>query len=110
MQNLFTREVYEDITTIGGHSVVKCYLSLPLSHSLKWYAARMFFFGLALLIAARPDLDNPGCYRDGLWDSIRGICEVISLVFFVYKLVNEVLLIKRLADCIISIYYTYTHI
>ena len=48
----------------------------------------MLFFGLALLIAARPDLDNPGCYRDG-WDYFRGVCEGISLLFFLFKIVDE---------------------
>ena len=48
----------------------------------------MLFFGLALLIAARPDLDNPGCYRDG-WDYFRGICEGISILFFLFKIGDE---------------------
>ena len=50
----------------------------------------MLFFGLALLIAARPDLDNPGCYRDG-WDYFRGICEGISILFFLFKIGDEIL-------------------
>ena len=49
----------------------------------------MLFFGLALLIAARPDLDNPGCYKDG-WDYFRGVCEGISLIFFLFKLGDEI--------------------
>ena len=49
------------------------------------YAVRMLFFGLSLLIAARPDLDNPGCYRDG-WDYFRGVCEGISIILFLVKL------------------------
>ena len=53
------------------------------------YAVRMLFFGLALLIAARPDLDNPGCYRDG-WDYFRGVCEGISIIFFLFKLGDEI--------------------
>ena len=53
------------------------------------YSLRMLFFGLALLIAARPDLDNPGCYRDG-WDYFRGVCEAISLLFFLSKIYDEV--------------------
>ena len=61
-----------------------------LSRSSVVYAVRMLFFGLALLIAARPDLDNPGCYRDG-WDYFRGICEAISLMFFLFNLVSEIL-------------------
>ena len=60
------------------------------SRSAVVYAVRMLFFGLALLIAARPDLDNPGCYRDG-WDYFRGICEGISIAFFLFNLVNEIL-------------------
>ena len=49
----------------------------------------MLFFGLALLIAARPDLDNPGCYRDG-WDYFRGVCEGISIILFLVKLADEI--------------------
>ena len=49
----------------------------------------MLFFGLALLIAARPNLDNPGCYRDG-WDYFRGVCEGISILFFLHQLVDEI--------------------
>ena len=53
------------------------------------YAVRMLFFGLALLIAARPDLDNPGCYRDG-WDYFRAVCEVISLLCFFVMVATEI--------------------
>ena len=67
--------------------IVTC--SCPLSFSFMVYAVRMLFFGLALLIAARPDLDNPGCYRDG-WDYFRGICEGISIIFFLFKLGDEI--------------------
>ena len=66
----------------------------PLRVSLALYAVRMLFFGLALLIAARPDLDNPGCYRDG-WDYFRGICEGISIIFFVYKIIDEIVEMLR---------------
>jgi len=62
---------------------------LYCSLSLMVYAVRMLFFGLALLIAARPDLDNPGCYRDG-WDYFRGICEGISILLFFFKLGDEI--------------------
>ena len=48
---------------------------------LMLYAVQMLFLGLALLIAARPGLDNPGCYRDG-WDLFRGICEGMAFVIF----------------------------
>ena len=58
------------------------------------YAFRMLFFGLALLIAARPDLDNPGCYRDG-WDYFRGVCEGISLLCFFCTGVTEILEMVR---------------
>ena len=64
-------------------------LACPFSLSLLLYAVRMLFFGLALLIAARPDLDNPGCYRDG-WDYFRGICEGISMILFGFKLYDEI--------------------
>ena len=67
--------------------IVTC--SCPLSFSFMVYAVRMLFFGLALLIAARPDLDNPGCYRDG-WDYFRGVCEGISIIFFLFKLGDEI--------------------
>ena len=43
------------------------------------YAVRMLFFGLALLIAAQPDLDNPGCYRNGSSLSVRLLCGVPPL-------------------------------
>ena len=49
------------------------------------YVVRMLFLGLALLIAARPGLDNPGCYRDG-WDFFRGICEGITFVLILWAL------------------------
>ena len=63
------------------------------------YAVRMLFFALALLIAARPDLDNPGCYRDG-WDYFRGICEGISILFFLFKCGDEILeMIRYVAAC-----------
>ena len=54
------------------------------------YAVQMLFFGLALLIAARPGLDNPGCYRDG-WDFFRGICEGMALVLFLGELFIAIL-------------------
>ena len=76
-----------------------------LSRSSVVYAVRMLFFGLALLIAARPDLDNPGCYRDG-WDYFRAICEAISLVFFLFNLVSEILEMIRymwLHSCTLSV-------
>ena len=51
------------------------------------------------LIAARPDLDNPGCYRDG-WDYFRGICEGISVGFFIFSLVNEILeMLRYVTEC-----------
>ena len=59
------------------------------------YAVRMMLFGVALLIAARPDLDNPGCYRDG-WDYFRAICEVITILLFLFKIGREVGKIIRL--------------
>ena len=73
---------------------------LAHSYSLSFvvYVLRMLFFGLALLIAARPDLDNPGCYRNG-WDIARGICEGISLLFFLTKIYDEISEIIRLAVC-----------
>ena len=71
-------------------SVEKSSHVLAHSYSLSFvvYVLRMLFFGLALLIAARPDLDNPGCYRVG-WDYFRGVCEGISLLFFLFKIVDE---------------------
>ena len=59
------------------------------------YALCMLFFGLALLVAARPNLDNPGCYRDG-WDITRGVCEGISLLFSLYMIFEEISHIIRL--------------
>ena len=54
------------------------------------YSLRMLVFGLAILIAARPDLDNPGCYNRSGWDIVRGILEGISMLFFLYKAYDEV--------------------
>ena len=53
----------------------------------------MLVFAMALFIAARPDLDNPGCYRNG-WDVIRCILEVISLLIFFARGVIELLEMK----------------
>ena len=77
---MFYGAVHKIVNTTG----LNCF-----SRSAVVYAVRMLFFGLALLIAARPDLDNPGCYRDG-WDYFRGICEGISIAFFLFNLVNEI--------------------
>ena len=67
----------------------------------------MLFFGLALLIAARPDLDNPGCYRDG-WDYFRAICEAISLVFFLFNLVSEIHeMIRYVYEYVVAIVSTF---
>ena len=63
------------------------------------YAVQMLFFGLALLIAARPGLDNPGCYRDG-WDIFRGICEGMALIFFLGSLLlNTTALVSGIWHC-----------
>ena len=70
------------------------YVLCPLSFSFMMYAFRMVFFGLALLFAARPDLDNPGCYRDRV-DIIRGCLEGISLLFFLLKICDEISEIVR---------------
>ena len=66
------------------------------------YAFRMLFLGLALLIAARPDLDNPGCYRDG-WDYFRGVCEGISMILYLFKLVDELQEIFRYVTALVII-------
>ena len=72
---------------------------------LMLYAVQMLFFGLALLIAARPGLDNPGCYRDG-WDVFRGICEGMTFVIYLGQLalVTFVLITYVAASGIRSIY------
>ena len=57
---------------------------------LMLYAVRMLFLGLALLIAARPGLDNPGCYRDG-WDLFRGICEGMAILLIVGPLLSLIM-------------------
>ena len=49
----------------------------------------MIMFGAALFIAARPELDNPGCYVNG-WDYARGVFEVLSLIIFLIKGYDEV--------------------
>jgi hypothetical protein len=53
------------------------------------YMVRMLLFSFALIIAARPDLDNPGCYRNG-WDILRGILEGLSLILFLFKAYDEI--------------------
>ena len=69
----------------------------------------MMFFGLALLIAARPDLDNPGCHRDG-WYFVRGICEGISLLFFFYMLFEEIFhIIRLIVNIAISVCWCLLH-
>ena len=62
-----------------------------LFHRLSFviYATRMLLFTFALVIAARPDLDNPGCYRNG-WDIVRGIFEGLSLILFLVKAYDEI--------------------
>ena len=49
----------------------------------------MTIFTTALIIAARPDLDNPGCYRTG-WDYFRLVLEVVSLFYFFMKGMDEI--------------------
>ena len=61
------------------------------------YAVRMLFLGLALLIAARPGLDNPGCYRDG-WDFFRGICEGMTFVLILLSLFSLSLVLLWYVD------------
>ena len=98
MQDGFICEAYSDNTTIlynvdsflnccplSGFFVSKIDTRSCCSIFLMYYVVRMLFFGLALLIAARPGLDNPGCYRDG-WDIFRGICEGITFVLLLGSL------------------------
>ena len=82
---------------VYSHLVIPSHV-LAHSYSLSFvvYVLRMLFFGLALLIAARPDLDNPGCYRNG-WDYFRGVCEGISLLFFLFILGRE---IRKMFRCV----------
>ena len=49
----------------------------------------MTVFSTALIIAARSDLDNPGCYRTSL-DYFRLFLEVVSLFLFLMKGVDEI--------------------
>ena len=49
----------------------------------------MTIFTTALIIAARPDLDNPGCYRTSL-DYFRLFLEVVSLFYFLVKGLDEI--------------------
>ena len=86
------------------HARSHCALTFSRS-SLTVYALRMLFFTLALLIAARPDLDNPGCYRNG-WDYFRGACEGISLIFFVAKIIDEMLEMLRCVTALFMHLYT----
>ena len=57
--------------------------------SFIWFLVRMAIFAAALIIAARPDLDNPGCYRNSL-DYFRLVLEVISLICFIMKAYDEI--------------------
>ena len=69
---------------------VCAYLGPPVCRFLfALYLLRMVIFGAALFIAARPDLDNPGCYRNG-WDYARGVFEGISFIYFLYKGYDEI--------------------
>ena len=86
-----------DSFSIFAHSVVSLHQKLILVHRstyLMLYATQMLFFGLALLIAARPGLDNPGCYRDG-WDLFRGICEGMAFSIFLGELFLFIVVLCR---------------
>ena len=78
------------------------------SKDLMYYAVRMLFLGLALLIAARPGLDNPGCYKDG-WDIFRGICEGITFVLLLSSLFVLFCLWYVVASGLCSIYIAACH-
>ena len=47
----------------------------------------MVILTLALLIAAIPDHFNPGCYLDN-WDWARLAFEILSLLYFLWKLLD----------------------
>ena len=64
--------------------------------SFIWFLVRMSIFATALIIAARPDLDNPGCYRNGL-DYFRLALEVITLICFIMKGYDE---IREMITCV----------
>ena len=79
-------------STLSFLSLSPYYVHCP-SHSCRFlvtlYSIRMLMFGAALFIAARPGLDNPGCYRNG-WDYARGVFEGISLIIFLVKGYDEI--------------------
>ena len=54
----------------------------------------MIVFTFALLMAARPTLDNPGCYPEP-YDWYRAILEVLFLIFWFISVMNEIQTIVR---------------
>ena len=117
MQDRLLCEAYSDNTTmlwycglilnfcpLSDYFVSKIGTCSCCSLFMMLYAVQMLFLGLALLIAARPGLDNPGCYRDGL-DFFRGICEGMALVLFLGELfITIFILFTYVVACICSIY------
>ena len=77
---------------INTYSALYFYYTILLCYcrrSFIWFLVRMAIFAAALIIAARPDLDNPGCYRNSL-DYFRLVLEVISLICFIMKGYDEI--------------------
>jgi hypothetical protein len=82
---------------LARHPAIKAIVDHKWKKFVRWrfllsfgmYMVRMLLFSFALIIAARPDLDNPGCYRNG-WDILRGILEGLSLILFLFKAYDEI--------------------
>ena len=54
----------------------------------------MAILTMAFLIGSRPDHPNPGCYVDS-WDWARLAFEILSLMYFIWKLFDEVVELKE---------------
>ena len=75
--------------------IVSIKSSLSLYRKLfLFYLIRMVILTMAFLIAARPDHPNPGCYVDS-WDWARLAFEILSLMYFIWKLFDEVVELKE---------------
>jgi ankyrin repeat protein len=77
---------------LASHPAIRAIVDYKWKKFVRWifllscamYIVRMLLFTAALFIAARPDLDNPGCYRNG-WDTLRIVLEALSLIWFLFK-------------------------
>ena len=85
--DVYVSAIYANNVVIGMYFIL-CHPPMDRL-SFIWFLVRMTIFATALIIAARPDLDNPGCYRNGL-DYFRLALEVITLICFIMKGYDEI--------------------